>query len=288
LYDKSDTLGLSSCFILLGSCLLYLNFGITNLDGIYVLSSLSEVNGLESLVETNKYFNLALLVMSVGYLFKVSAAPAVWCRKSPLWVKLSNSGDLLKLIIPSYIWKNISGWSNYSGKVISYKMNENEMDNRGSKSVVVSTLENAIVKEQRVYGSWYGCFIAPCLRYTLTGSERNYQIKILSNQIIGVIILLLFSPEVNLTDSLLALGVTPLLTYTNSDLDNKENMSWFFTGLIDASIPKKSVIVWGTNLQSTVGVKFTKKRIINGRTTFLSKECYNRSIIVGWLTNIQF
>jgi len=69
--------GLSSCFILLGSCLLYLNFGITNLDGIYVLSSLSEVNGLESLVETNKYFNLALLVMSVGYLFKVSAAPAV-------------------------------------------------------------------------------------------------------------------------------------------------------------------------------------------------------------------
>nr|QXQ00351.1 NADH dehydrogenase subunit 2 [Tuber microsphaerosporum] len=35
--------GLSSCFILLGSCLLYLNFGITNLDGLYVLSSLSEV-----------------------------------------------------------------------------------------------------------------------------------------------------------------------------------------------------------------------------------------------------
>ncbi len=193
MYDKSDTLGLSSCFILLGSCLLYLNFGITNLDGIYVLSSLSEVNGLESLVETNKYFNLALLVMSVGYLFKVSAAPAVWCRKSPLWVKLSNSGDLLKLIIPSYIWKNISGWSNSSGKVISYKMNENEMDNRGSKSVVVSTLENAIVKEQRVDGSWHVAG-ASCLRCTLTGSERNYQIKILSKQITGVIILLLFSP----------------------------------------------------------------------------------------------
>jgi|SRR5205807_1453876 len=69
--------GLSSCFILLGSCLLYLNFGITNLDGLYVLSSLSEVNGLEVLVETNQYFNLALLIMSVGYLFKVSAAPAV-------------------------------------------------------------------------------------------------------------------------------------------------------------------------------------------------------------------
>jgi NADH-ubiquinone oxidoreductase chain 2 len=67
--------GLSSCFILLGSCLLYLNSGITNLDGIFVLSSLSEVNGKEAIVETNKYLNLALLIMSVGYLFKVSAAP---------------------------------------------------------------------------------------------------------------------------------------------------------------------------------------------------------------------
>jgi NADH-ubiquinone oxidoreductase chain 2 len=67
--------GLSSCFILLGSCLLYLNSGITNLDGIYILSSLSEVSGKEAIVETNKYLNLALLIMSVGYLFKVSAAP---------------------------------------------------------------------------------------------------------------------------------------------------------------------------------------------------------------------
>jgi len=166
--------GLSSCFILLGSCLLYLNFGITNLDGLYVLSSLSEVNGLEVLVETNQYFNLALLIMSVGYLFKVSAAPAVWCRKSLLWVKLSNSGNLLKLIISSYIWKNISGWSNYSGKVKSYKMSENEMDNRGSKSVVVSTLDNAIVKEQRVNGSWHG-LVPSKIRCTL-----NYRVKILT------------------------------------------------------------------------------------------------------------
>ena len=171
--------GLSSCFILLGSCLLYLNFGITNLDGLYVLSSLSEVNGLEVLVETNQYFNLALLIMSVGYLFKVSAAPAVWCRKSLLWVKLSNSGNLLKLIISSYIWKNISGWSNYSGKVKSYKMSENEMDNRGSKSVVVSTLDNAIVKEKRVNGSWHGV-VPSKVRCTLIGFSLNYRVKILT------------------------------------------------------------------------------------------------------------
>lgn len=35
--------GLSSCFILLGSALLYVNSGTTNLDNIYIISSLSEV-----------------------------------------------------------------------------------------------------------------------------------------------------------------------------------------------------------------------------------------------------
>jgi len=35
--------GLSSCFILLGSSLLYANAGTTNLEGLYVVSSISEV-----------------------------------------------------------------------------------------------------------------------------------------------------------------------------------------------------------------------------------------------------
>jgi len=35
--------GLSSCFILLGSSLLYANSGTTILDGIYVITSLSEI-----------------------------------------------------------------------------------------------------------------------------------------------------------------------------------------------------------------------------------------------------
>lgn len=50
-------------------------------------------------------------------------------------------------MIPSNIWKSISGWSNDSGKVISQKICENKMDNRGSKS-------DRSVKEQRVYGNW--------------------------------------------------------------------------------------------------------------------------------------
>jgi LAGLIDADG endonuclease len=57
-------------------------------------------------------------------------------------------------------------------------MSENEMDNRGSKSVI---LNNIIVKEQRVDGSYTGNSV---LRYTLMGFERNYQLKILSKQLI--------------------------------------------------------------------------------------------------------
>ena len=35
--------GLSSCFILLGMSLLYANSGTTNLDGIYVITSISDI-----------------------------------------------------------------------------------------------------------------------------------------------------------------------------------------------------------------------------------------------------
>jgi NADH-ubiquinone oxidoreductase chain 2 len=36
--------GLSSCFILLGTSLLYANSGTTNLDGLYIISSISDIN----------------------------------------------------------------------------------------------------------------------------------------------------------------------------------------------------------------------------------------------------
>src|SRR6202040_1409613 len=35
--------GLSSCFILLGSSLLYSNSGVTNLDALYVITSISDI-----------------------------------------------------------------------------------------------------------------------------------------------------------------------------------------------------------------------------------------------------
>jgi len=71
--------GLSSCFILLASSLLYSNSGTTGLDGLYVITSLSDLakDTSSNLVYWYKfdYINYSLLILSVGFLFKISAAP---------------------------------------------------------------------------------------------------------------------------------------------------------------------------------------------------------------------
>ena len=71
--------GLSSCFILLSTSLLYANSGTTNLDSLYIISSISNVSkdNMTSLLYWYKsyYIDISLLFMSVGFLFKVSAAP---------------------------------------------------------------------------------------------------------------------------------------------------------------------------------------------------------------------
>ena len=126
--------------------------------------------------------------------------------KHKIGYKLSNSGDSLKLLIPSDNWKIICGWSNYSDKVTSQKINENEVGYRGSKSNL-----NRFVKEQRVDGSWLLCKKAVpyrSLRYTLMDFERNYQLRTQTNQLINRF----FSTIPN-----------------NSPLN-----SWFITGFSDA------------------------------------------------------
>ena len=70
--------GLSSCFILLGTSLIYANSGTTNLDGLYVITSLSDIaNDSHNILYWYKsyYIHFSLLILSVGFLFKVSAAP---------------------------------------------------------------------------------------------------------------------------------------------------------------------------------------------------------------------
>lgn len=197
--------GLSSCLILLGQGLIYAFTGLTNLESIYSLISVSEINYII------QGLSLGIILIFVGFLFKISAAPLHnWSPdecfgKTLNWVKLSNSGDTLKLIIPNYNRKVISGQNNYLGMVTSYKMTEKEMGYRGSKSV----LGCSTVKEQRVDGNYLSKIDK--LRCTLTGFERDYQIKIPSKQ----------------------LQKFSFSTLNNKSIYNNLNL-WFITGFTDA------------------------------------------------------
>jgi len=80
--------GLSSCVILLGISLLYVNTGNTNLENIYMINSIynaSTPNFLNETLNINNifadvsteytYIQLPLAIMSVGFLFKIGSAP---------------------------------------------------------------------------------------------------------------------------------------------------------------------------------------------------------------------
>ena len=154
----------------------------------YIINS-SPINTIESIINSD-YFPSWL----VGF---IEVEGAMRCWKLLQCLQLSNSGDILKLLIPNYNRKIIySGWRlkvlentmmiiirwsivfNHSCKVISLKMIVIEIDNRGSKSKVSS---NTFVKEQRADGSWQVKFnqallssrCLTCLRCTLMGFERN-------------------------------------------------------------------------------------------------------------------
>jgi hypothetical protein len=221
---NSAALGLSSCFILLGTGLLYANSGSTSLDSLYIITSISDINSVD-LWYKPYYINLSLVLFTIGFLFKVSAAPFhFWSPDKGLWkslivgCKLSNSGKPLELQVPSYIRKGISGWTNHSCMVTSLKASEKNVGNRGSKSVI---FESIAVKEQRVYGSLCGgtssraC--APHIRCTLMGFERSYQVRILSNQIIQR---QLYSTISNLDNTISKLP--------------QINEPWFISGFTDA------------------------------------------------------
>jgi len=79
--------GLSSCIILLGQGLLYVNTGNTSLDGLYLVNSIFDNIIFGELFNNNIYYlsntssiylytiQTSLVIMSVGFLFKISAAP---------------------------------------------------------------------------------------------------------------------------------------------------------------------------------------------------------------------
>jgi NADH-ubiquinone oxidoreductase chain 2 len=80
--------GLSSCIILLGLSFLYINSGTTNLDSIYLIHNIITSNNNliysfltstgSSIFSLNYYqytIQFSLVILSIGFLFKISAAP---------------------------------------------------------------------------------------------------------------------------------------------------------------------------------------------------------------------
>ncbi len=189
------------------------------MDGLYIITSISD--NINSWYKSY-YINFSLLIFSIGFLFKVSAAPFhFWSpdrglgKSSTVGSKLPNSGNPLELQVPSHSRKTVGGWTNHSCMVTSLKASEKNVGNRGSKSVICN---NIAVKEQRVYGSWCGINL-PHLRCTLMGFERNYQVKIPSYQINQR---RLYSTEPDFNNNIEKLPAQAL------------NEPWFISGFTDA------------------------------------------------------
>jgi len=135
--------GFSSCLILLGIGLIYSYTGLTNFESIYLLNSISGIDQPTVL----QGLSLGLIIIFVGFLFKIAAAPLHnWSperglgKSSIVGIKLSNSGNTLELTIPKHNRKVGGGWSNYSCMVTSRKASEKNVGNRGSKSVILNPL----------------------------------------------------------------------------------------------------------------------------------------------------
>lgn len=79
----------------------WLNIEILNISWSFYFDQLTVSLGLAVI-----YCSTLIHIYSVDYL---STDPAKCFGKTLLWVKLSNSGDTLKLLVPSYIRKVICG-----------------------------------------------------------------------------------------------------------------------------------------------------------------------------------
>ena len=67
--------GLSSCLILLGSSLLYVNSGTTYTEGLYIITSVSDLTHNAPCWYKPYYMHISMLIISTGFLFKLSASP---------------------------------------------------------------------------------------------------------------------------------------------------------------------------------------------------------------------
>jgi NADH-ubiquinone oxidoreductase chain 5 len=79
----------------------WLDIEILNISWSFYFDQLTVSLGLAVI-----YCSTLIHIYSVDYL---STDPAVCSGKTPKWVKLSNSGEFLKLMIPNYYLKVVSG-----------------------------------------------------------------------------------------------------------------------------------------------------------------------------------
>ena len=163
---------------------------------------------------------------------------AWWSGKSPQCLKLSNSGNALKIWLPQNGIKAICKWINNPFAVTIPNIVEIEIGNHGSNSIIVVSITHTfviIVNEQRVDGSWleksWFSNTRPYiisqyfshLRCTLRGFERNYQVLSLSKQIHT------YRCYTTFKDSLPVNKINLALTSSAKEKINP----WFVTGFVD-------------------------------------------------------
>lgn len=171
--------------------------------------------------------------------------------------RLSNSGDLLKLMVPTLLWKWVGGWTNSSGMVISHKIIERLMEYRGSKSTVYLSQLYNVVKEQRVEGSEHISWTKViCLRCTLMGFERNYQAKNLSKQKLQI-------RQYSRSLAILLRRSPPCLQSSITNIPRNFSSiptinPWFITGFVDAEGSFTVSVLKSSNLHIgwQVGARF--------------------------------
>jgi NADH-ubiquinone oxidoreductase chain 3 len=142
------------------------------------------------------------------------------------------------------------------------------------------------VKEQRVDGSWCGNTL-PHLRCTLAGFERNYKVIILSKLIYYTS---LFSQHKekkvntfqvrNYSNLPSTLNLNPLYISGSTDgfllLRHYKGIQQFHTQNLNRH--PLSLVLWGTNLTSTVGSKY-----IRAQLAMVCLAPYQHSVIIGLL-----
>ena len=288
-YTNSSFSEMSWTFILLISSLFSLIIGTVvgltqfRIKRLFAYSTISHVGfillalGISSVESTQAFIfyltqysisnlNAFVILIAIGFslycyisenkeheeLMDKNNSPAKRSRKLLYRVLWPNSGDVLKLLVPSCSRKATSGSINHWCTVTSHKIIERAMDYRGSKSTVrvhgASSLYT-VVKEQRVDG--HRCINLMHLRYALMGFERNYQIRILSKQLIMP----------SLRRSYTSLSVNPNLKSTATDTLNP----LFLTGFSDAEsnftvrIFKSNTVKVGWCVQPVFQIELHKK-----------------------------